>query len=94
MNTISPQYTWNLRVRARRNSLSGTVTLGLGGAFMDLDPVACSMWMKFEHPSTVEDAAQAIATDYATAQATVEPDVKEFVDTMKDAQMLSPVGGP
>lgn len=93
MRDMSQKYTWNLRVRSRLDRSSQKMTLGLAGTFVDLDPIASSMWLGFESPATVQEVADAIAVEYSADPEVVVPDVEEFVQTMRDTQMLHDVGG-
>lgn len=93
MGALTVKYVWNLRVRSRRNRHNQNVVLGINDEYQNLDPVASSMWLRFETPSSIEQVAEAIAIEYNTSQTTVLPDVKDLVDTLCEAGMLRTLEG-
>lgn len=93
MGAVATMYVWDLRVRSRRNQHNQNVVLGINDEYLDLDPVASSMWLRFETPSSIEQASEAIALEYDTDQTIVLPDVKNLVDTLCEAGMLRTVEG-
>jgi len=58
-----------------------------------LNPVGSRIWELLEHPVAPSQLAATIAGEFDVSPADVERDVSEFLDSLRAAGLIAPVGG-